>query len=230
MANKKVGVLGGMGPEATVDFMTKIIRATPAKIDQEHIRLLVDCNPQVPSRVEAILAGGESPGPVLAKMAQGLEKLGAEILAVPCNTAHYYLQHVTGAVKIPVINMIAETIQVILKDGIKDIAILATTATLKTKLYEKGLIQAGLNITLPQAEYQKEVMKAINGVKAGNFSTAYQVVEKVLGHVKDCGARGVILGCTELPLVITKDNCELEIFDPTRILAEKVVALAFNAR
>ena len=230
MANKTVGVLGGMGPEATVDFMTKLIRATPAKKDQEHIRLLVDCNPQVPSRIDAILMNGENPGPVLAEMARGLEKWGAELLAIPCNTAHYYLQYVIEAVKIPVINMIEETIQVVLANGIKNIAILDTTATLKTKLYEEKLAQAGLNIILPTPEYQEEVMQTIYGVKAGDFSAAYHAIAKALEHAKSRGAQGVILGCTELPLVITKDNCAMEIFDPTEILAKKVVALAFNTK
>lgn len=230
MANKTVGIIGGMGPEATVDLMTKIIRATPAKTDQEHIRLLVDNNPQVPSRIEAILEGAESPGPELAKMAKGLERWGAEMLAIPCNTAHYFVQHVIDAVEIPVINMIEETVQVILASGKKDIALLATSATLKTKLYEEKLVQAGINLILPTPELQEEIMNTIYGVKAGDYPTAYAAIAKVLDHVQSRGAQGVIPGCTELPLVITKENCAVEIFDPTTILAQQVVARAYNTK
>lgn len=230
MANKTVGILGGMGPEATVDFMTKIIRATPAKTDQEHIRLLVDNNPQVPSRIDAILEGGENPGPVLAEMAKGLENWGAEMLAIPCNTAHYYVQHVIDAVNIPVVNMIEETVQVILDSGIKNIALLATSATLKTKLYEEKLAQAGINLILPAPEFQEEIMEAIYGVKAGDYPTAFAAIAKVLDHVQSRGAQGVIAGCTELPLIISKDNCSLDIFDPTAILAQQIVARAYNTK
>ncbi|NMA01221.1 MAG: amino acid racemase [Clostridia bacterium] len=230
MANKTVGILGGMGPEATVDLMSKIIRATPAKTDQEHIRLLVDNNPQVPSRIDAILEGSENPGPVLAEMAKGLENWGAEMLAIPCNTAHYYVQYVMEAVNIPVVNMIEETIQVIVASGIKNIALLATTATLKTKLYEEKLIQAGLEVILPDPEFQEEIMRAIYGVKSGDYPKAYGAIAKVLEHVQSRGAQGVIPGCTELPLIISKDNCSLEIFDPTTILAKEIVARAYNTK
>lgn len=230
MANKTVGILGGMGPEATVDLMSKIIRATPAKTDQEHIRLLVDNNPQVPSRIDAILEGSENPGLVLAEMAKGLENWGAEMLAIPCNTAHYYVQYVMEAVNIPVVNMIEETIQVIVASGIKNIALLATTATLKTKLYEEKLIQAGLEVILPDPEFQEEIMRAIYGVKSGDYPKAYGAIAKVLEHVQSRGAQGVIPGCTELPLIISKDNCSLEIFDPTTILAKEIVARAYNTK
>ena len=230
MANKTVGIFRRYGPEATVDLMSKIIRATPAKTDQEHIRLLVDNNPQVPSRIDAILEGSENPGPVLAEMAKGLENWGAEMLAIPCNTAHYYVQYVMEAVNIPVVNMIEETIQVIVASGIKNIALLATTATLKTKLYEEKLIQAGLEVILPDPEFQEEIMRAIYGVKSGDYPKAYGAIAKVLEHVQSRGAQGVIPGCTELPLIISKDNCSLEIFDPTTILAKEIVARAYNTK
>src|SRR5690554_5524519 len=153
MTTKVVGIIGGMGPEATVDLMTKIIRATPAKIDQEHIRTLVDNNPRVPSRVEAIMQDCPSPGPVMAEMAKNLEKWGADFLAIPCNTAHYYYPDVVEAVEIPVINMIEETLKVLKKDNVQNVALLATTATLATKLYEKKAQVEGINLILPSPEY-----------------------------------------------------------------------------
>jgi len=229
MSNKVVGIIGGMGPEATVDLMTKIIRATPAKIDQEHIRLLVDNNPQVPSRVEAIMGQGESPGPMMAKMAVNLEKWGAELLAIPCNTAHFYINEIFEVVKIPVINMIDETIKVLLKDNVKDVAVLATTATLKTKLYEKKILEAGINLFVPSPTYQEKVMKAIFGIKSGNFVEGRKFNKEIINHVLEKGASAAILGCTELPIAfVEKEAFPITFYDPTQILAQAIVHKALN--
>ena len=103
--------MGGMGPQATVDLMTKVIEATPSAEEADHIRMLVDCNPQVPDRTAAILAGATSPGPVLAGMARGLVSCGAELLAMPCNTAHAFLDDITAAVDVPVLDMIEMTVE-----------------------------------------------------------------------------------------------------------------------
>ena len=228
VTTKVIGIIGGMGPEATVDFMSKVIKATPAKIDQDHIRLLVDNNPKIPSRVDAILKEGQSPSPVMAQMAKDLESWGAEVLAIPCNTAHYYIEDVIKAVHIPVLNMVEETVKVIQANGLKEIALLATSATIKTKLYEARLAQESIKIILPNEEYQEKTMEAISAVKSGDYPLAYQVIEDVILHIQDRGAQGIILGCTELPLIITEKNCSLIIFDPTEILAKSVVANALS--
>ena len=104
--HKTVGVLGGMGPDATVDFMSKVIAATPAEKDQDHLRMLVDSNPHVPNRQEALLRGGEDPGPVLAAMAKGLQAAGADFLVMPCNTAHAFKDAIIEAVDIPLVSII----------------------------------------------------------------------------------------------------------------------------
>ena len=104
---KIVGILGGMGPEATVDLMQRIIRLTPALDDADHIRCIVDNNPKVPSRIKAIIeGGGEDPGPCMAEMGRRLESWGADFLVIACNTAHFYYDAVRDAVTIPVINLI----------------------------------------------------------------------------------------------------------------------------
>ncbi len=106
-----VGVVGGMGPEATVELMRRVIRATPARDDADHIHMIVDNNPKVPSRIKALIEGtGEDPGPTLAAMARGLEAAGADFLVIPCNTAHHYLPVIRTAVSIPVLDMIALTL------------------------------------------------------------------------------------------------------------------------
>ena len=108
--DKTVGILGGMGPEATVDLMQRVIDATPAIDDVDHIRMLVDNNPKVPSRIKALIdVTGKSPAPCMIDMARGLEKQGADFLVIPCNTAHHYYSDVAAAVDIPVINLIELT-------------------------------------------------------------------------------------------------------------------------
>ncbi len=106
--NEKVaGIIGGMGPEATVDLLQRVIKRTPVLDDKDHIRCIVDNDPKIPSRIKAIIEGkGEDPGPYLAKMARQLESWGADFLAIPCNTAHFYYESIANAVNIPVLNLI----------------------------------------------------------------------------------------------------------------------------
>ena len=108
-----VGVLGGMGPDATVDFMSKVIAATPAGSDQEHVHMLVDHNPHVPDRTRAILGEGGEPGPVLAAMAKQLEQAGASMIVMPCNTAHAFQADIEAALAVPFVSIIDETVEVI---------------------------------------------------------------------------------------------------------------------
>ncbi|MBZ4688206.1 MAG: aspartate racemase [Clostridiales bacterium] len=229
MPGKTVGIIGGMGPEATVDLMKKIIKNTPAKVDEDHLRILVDNNPYVPSRVKAILGEGESPGPVMAEMAKGLVKWGAEILVIPCNTAHLYVGEVTDAVTVPVVNMIDETVKVLLENNIKEVALLASTAVLKTKLYENELLKAGIDLILPTQLYQDKIMEAIFAVKSGNLGYAKELVNVVIKHISEKGAKTAVMGCTELSIVIEKDDAHnLVFYDPTEILAKAVVKEALS--
>ena len=107
MTNKMVGVIGGMGPDATVDLMRRVLAATPANDDIDHVRMIVDNNPQVPSRIKALIdKTGESPGPCMADMGKRLQNYGVDFLVIPCNTAHHYYRNVVDAVRVPVLNMI----------------------------------------------------------------------------------------------------------------------------
>lgn len=228
MKRKNIGIIGGMGPEATVDLMNKIIKATPAKIDQEHLRMFVDNNPQIPSRIEAILEGAENPGPTMAESAKKLEEAGADFLIIPCNTAHYFVDAVKEAVDLPLVSIIEETVASIKESKLEEVAILATTATLKTKLYEEKLEEEGIRVILPEEKYQKIVMEIINHVKAGEIEAAYGLNEEVIEHIKAKGARAAILGCTELPLGIDHENLDFDFFDPTNILARAAVREALG--
>ncbi len=139
---KTIGIIGGIGPEATVDTFRWIVNLTPAKSDHDHIPVLIFNNPQVPSRADAILNNGISPVPILIDMAQSLEKMGADFLIMPCNTAHYYIEKIQEKIKIPIINMIDETTQYVLScEHLKEgIGLLATEMTLRTGIYQESLI------------------------------------------------------------------------------------------
>jgi len=223
VVSKIVGILGGMGPEATVDFMSKIIKHTQVKSEQEHLRILVDNNPQVPDRTKAIIGNGQTPGPVLAKMAQSLESWGADILAIPCNTAHYFLEEIKKKVRIPIVNMIEETVKVLVHNKVSTVALLATNGTIKTGLYHEVFQQAGIQLVLPEDIFQEKVMDAIYAVKSGDYELAHSFKQEIIDHVISKGATSIILGCTELPLLFGTDDSEVVFFDPTEILAKAII-------
>ena len=146
LKEKTVGIIGGLGPEATVDLMTRVIRATPAGDDQDHIRMIVDCNPKVPSRMKAILEGtGGNPAPALVAMAKNLAAYGADFLVIACNTAHLYLDRIREAVPVPVLNMIDLTVdRVILENpDIRRVGLLASWTVIRPGLYQAAFEKEG---------------------------------------------------------------------------------------
>jgi aspartate racemase len=145
---KTIGIIGGMGPEATADIFTKIINLTPAEQDSDHIHILIDNNPQIPSRVQAILHNGESPIPELIRMAKSLEKSGADFLIIPCNTASYYINDIRKHVSIPVVSIVEETSKYIFKNFNQHniIGLLGTEMTVRLGLYQKELVKNGINL------------------------------------------------------------------------------------
>ncbi len=175
MTEKIVGILGGMGPQATVDLMQRIIRLTKALDDIDHIRCIVDNNPKIPSRIKAIIEkDGEDPGPCMADMAKRLETWGADFLAIACNTAHYYYEVISRAVDIPVINMIDSVLDHI-KQNYPDcskIGILGSPAIRITKLYEKKFNLFDIKIIYPDHKYQEMLFNVIRHVKAGNTGSS----------------------------------------------------------
>ena len=142
-----VGILGGMGPEATIDFMNRVIALTPATTDADHIHMLVDNNPHVPSRQAAILNDGVDPGPTLVKMAQQLEAAGADVLVMPCNTAHAWQDDIVAATAIPFVSIIDETAARCFE--FERVGLLATRACLRSELYQTKFAAAGKALLLP---------------------------------------------------------------------------------
>ena len=200
-----VGVIGGMGPEATVDLMRRVIAATPATDDIDHIRMIVDNNPKIPSRLRALLdEAGEDPAPVLAGMARGLETAGADFLVIPCNTAHHYLPAIRDAVRIPVADMVAlsvASIKVALAGG-ERIGLLASPAVRLTGLFERQCAAAGIEVVAPQSEHEAAVLSIIKGIKAGTVTPAqraayFAAARDLLGRRIDL----LVVACTELSIL-----------------------------
>jgi aspartate racemase len=232
MRQKTVGIIGGMGPEATVDLMQRVIQATPAQDDQDHLRMLVDNNPKVPSRIKALLEGsGEDPAPVLVRMARDLERWGADFLAIPCNTAHHFHPTIQAAVGIPVLNMIELTAERIWLDApdIRKVGLLASTAVIRTDLYRKSLACKGVEVVHPGDASQDQVLAAIRAIKAQTFSSAS--LDALNRAVEDLIARkaGVVLiACTELSIVAKRLKIGVRACDSAQLLAEAIVSTAIG--
>lgn len=225
---KVVGVLGGMGPEATVDFMTKVIALTPADKDQDHIRMVVDHNPTIPSRQDAILGDGEDPGPELVAMARRLETAGADFLVIPCNTAYAFSKSVIDAVGIPLVSIIDETIAA-LPDGCSAVGLLATDGCLRAGVYQEAISKRGVQGLEPTRDEMKELMHSVFAIKAGDTGEAITAsLRKLANALVDRGADAVIVGCTEIPLVLSEADIDVPLLSSTDILAERTVQLALS--
>ncbi len=222
-----VGILGGMGPEATIDLFRRIVATTPAMKDQDHIHIIVENNPKIPDRTAAILAGGESPLPLLIDGARRLEQAGAGCIIIPCNTAHYWLEALRRAVSIPILDMIGETVTRITEDLPRSttVGLLATTGTIKTKLYQTALRGHGIETLVPDEAGETAIMEAIYLIKAGRHAVDNTVIA-VASQLRARGAEGIIAGCTELSLVIDGASAACPVFDPLSIIAERAVAWA----
>ena len=224
---KTIGIMGGMGPMATVDLMKKIILATPAKTDQEHIPIVVDNAPQIPDRTKAILGQGESPVPAMVKSARRLETAGADFIIIACNTAHYFLPEVAPQIKIPVLSIVETAANEIQKRGYKKVGLLATSGTIRTGLYQKALNAKGIECLAPGAEKQHLIDDLIyDGVKASNMAYDTAPVPQLLDSMQQEGAEGFILGCTEVPVAVEMYNLKGAFIDSTEELAKAAVKMA----
>ncbi|MFO7913246.1 MAG: amino acid racemase [Desulfotignum sp.] len=228
---KIVGIIGGMGPEATVDLMQRIIRLTPATDDMDHIRCIVDNNPKVPSRIKAIIEGdGEDPGPVMADMGRRLEAWGADFLVIPCNTAHYYYDAVQQAVNIPVVNMIDRVVeQVKTRFGKeKKIGMLASPAVAITQLYTRRFAALGMAEVWPDTAHQDLVFRIIRQVKTGRISpNLLGQYARVCDHLQEQAVRVAIVACTELSAL--GGDLPLATIDASQVLAEEIVRVVKHA-
>jgi aspartate racemase len=232
MREKVIGILGGMGPRSTADCFLKIIEATPANKEQDHLRIIIDNNPKIPDRTLAILKKGRSPLAELEKTIRNLEKAGAEVIAIPCSTAHYYYHELQKSTNIPIINMIFETVEYTCRSfpNAKKMGLLATTGTIRAGIYHELIIRKGREIIVPDGVAQRRVMNAIyggRGIKAGYTQGEHRKdLSRVAQALIEQGAEAVIAGCTEITLVLDQGDLPVPLIDPLQILAEVVVKKA----
>lgn len=222
---KTLGIMGGMGPLATVDLMNKIIRLTPAQRDQDHIHMIVDNYPQIPDRTKAIMGKGMNPLSFMIESAKRLEASGADFIAIACNTAHYYLNDIQDSVNIPIMNMPKETVRFIDQAGFKTIALLATDGTISTNLYQESLRERGFAVVEPDPVTQEIIMEGIYSVKSGDLTKGKKLFLHASNTVIKHGAEAIIAACTEIPLVLTEID-GIKPIDPTQILAKKIVEIS----
>ncbi|HQY42718.1 MAG TPA: amino acid racemase [Paracoccaceae bacterium] len=194
---KRVGILGGMGPEATVLLMARVLAATPARDDADHIPLIVHQNPQVPSRIKRLIEGtGDDPGPVLVQMARDLQAAGAQALAMPCNTAHAYAMQISDATSLPFLDMRTATVAGLPKGRI---ALLASPAVRLTGAFDAAFADAGLSPVWPHDD--APVLALIRAVKSGDTGPTAQAEMSRLAALSLSGADHLLIACTELSLL-----------------------------
>lgn len=220
--DEPVGVLGGLGPAATVHFMHRLVELTDAHRDQDHVDLIVWQHGSIPDRSAFLLGHGESPEPVLVSDAVALERAGARFLAIPCNTAVVWVEQMRAAVSIEVLDTVAETVDAARRaaPGLRRLGLLATDGTLLAGTYAGAAAAAGVDLVTPSPEVQREVMSIIyDGVKAGK-AVPQSRFDAVVNHLREQGAEAVALGCTELSVL----HGELDLDDAT--VVDSIDALA----
>jgi len=197
--NAMIGILGGMGPLATVDFLRKLVERTPAARDQEHVPVLVYSVPQIPDRIASILGGGESPLPAMRAGLRMLERSGARAIAIPCNTAHYWYDELARECSVPLLH-IADCACAALGSEVAKVGLLATTGTLAAGFYQRRLAARGYHCLINQPdEIDTWIMPAIGLVKAGDIRGGGAMLQQALRALFERGAQRVILACTEVP-------------------------------
>ncbi|MDR5658754.1 amino acid racemase [Serpentinicella sp. ANB-PHB4] len=228
MKEKIIGILGGMGPDATHEIFSQIIKYTKAKTDNDHIRVIIDSNSKIPDRTKAILNTGESPERAMLDTAINLENAGADFIVIPCMTAHYFLKKVQEGINIPIFNGLELTNQYIKEKykHISNIGLIATTGTIKTELFQKSIDDK--KIIIPNPSLQEEVMDIIygvEGIKAGNQSkTSVDRIKRVIHELqRQFNIEAVIAGCTEIGLVLKQDDVSIPLIDPITVLAQNAV-------
>ena len=226
---RAIGVLGGMGPEATLDFLAKLYAADTAPCEQERLRVLVDCNPAVLDRNAAVTGAGPSPGPILAAMARGLEASGAGCLVIACNTAHAWSADVRSAVEIPLIDMIetacAEVAQRVPRA--RRVGLLAGDGCLAAGIYQRALARRDLHAVVPGQDARAGFMEALYQIKAGRAgATEKAALLAYVRETEEAGAEVVIAACTEVPLLLTQADVSLPMIDAGEVLAKHAAAWA----
>jgi len=229
---KTIGILGGMGPEATAYFFSLIIKHTAAAKDQDHIPVFIFNLPQIPERTAAILGRGPNPVPLLRKGVRTLARAGADFIVVPCISAHAFLPEIRRASPVPVLSLVEQALAWTRKTcpSLKRAGLLASTGTVRSGLFVKTFAKAGIEIIAPTEKEQAKVMEAVFGklgVKAGfTKGRPRMLVLDVARRLISRGAEAIIAGCTEIPLVLKDEDIPIPLIEPMRIAARASVIKA----
>jgi aspartate racemase len=222
-----------MGPAATADFFQKLIQATPAKTDQDHLKVVIFSNPQIPDRTAAIRGEGPDPLPALVASAEALIRAGADFLAIPCVTAHHFFDGLQAAVKVPILHLVRETLTAVGVEHptLRRFGLLATSGTLQSRIFEAKFEPQGLTILACEPSVQAScVMEAIYAVKKGApLDYPHGLILDAAAHLVGRGAEAILAGCTEIPLVLREGELRVPVIDPTWILARAAVRRALAA-
>lgn len=216
---RTIGVLGGMGPAATVDFFSRLVRVVPGERDQDHPPVVVYNATQIPDRTSHLLADGTDPTAALQQAARVLQDAGAALIVMPCNSAHAYLAPIRAAVRVPVLDMVriaARHAADVLGPNAR-IGVLAATGTVRLGLYERALREAGVLPLHPGDAEQDGVMDAVRSVKAGR-TDVMGLLQPAVEQLVLQGADAVILGCTELPIAVRPEFIPVRVIDATESL------------
>ena len=224
MRMKTLGVIGGLGPMATAYFLQLVTQMTAAETDQEHIEILVHSRPGIPDRTGYILGrSSDSPLPDMIATGRELISQGAEILAIPCITAHYFQRQLEEAVNAPIINAVRETAVCLERAKVRKVGLMATDGTIESGLFQRALSGSSLETIIPDKEHQAGVMHLIyQNVKAG-LPVEYDLFEEIAGRLFAGGAEVVLLGCTELSLIKRDFELQPGFLDVMEVLAREAV-------
>jgi aspartate racemase len=229
MKEKVIGILGGMGPAATLDCYARIIKNTPAKTDQEHLRVIIDSNPKVPDRTAAIIGIGESPAPILVKGCLCLQRAGADFIIIPCVSAHFFLEEVQEQINIPILSIYDAVSEIIANEHseIKTVGLMGTTGTIGGGLFQKRLATDGIKTIVPDENHQSKVMAAIYDIKNSQPARSKEeIVSDLIATAESLvskRAQGIIAGCTEIPLALKQEHLSVPYFDALTILARSAI-------
>jgi aspartate racemase len=220
----RIGVLGGMGPLATADFLAKLAHATPADCDQDHFPVTVDSTPQIPDRVAALAGCGADPLPALMAAARRLVEAGCDLIAMPCNTAHFWHARVAASIGVPLLH-IADAVDAEL-GAARTIGLIGTSATMRHGLYQRRDARARYWLMPGAEEVAACVSPGIAAIKAGDLHAGGVLLRAVVRSLAARGADAVVLACTEIPLVAGAGDVAVPVVDATFALARHSVATA----
>ena len=225
--HRVVGIIGGMGPEATLDLMRRVLAKTPAQDDQDHLHLLIESNPKIPSRIAHLIDGtGADPTPELIRIAVNLQRAGAEALAIPCNTAHAYAHSIRRAVSIPLLDMVQLSVdQIASSRRVARVGLLASSAVLATELYAKAFAGQGIAVVHPAR--QDEVMSLIKAVKRGETGSNMQAALAQIAAELANQADVLLIGCSELSVI--SEGITAPFVDSLDVQAQAIVSFATSS-